>query len=270
MRAFSVFAISLIALFALPAGAASAQDEPPRADAFEHISNFLACTGNPYALCYYSGPEDPSATVNGQSVPALPCNPNDNQGGATANADCTCYAITSAAAAHERVYNFVEIGSILNPVVRQATIEACGADGSGCLNMRNLGTGQCDADSPVIAEGGECQVAPVCSYLGSIEDGTGQTLYPYLEEAALISTFSLTYSEIYDFGSTPCLEGEPAYAGCMTAPCGEPDENGLTQCTCPMYDGPYQVGQNGAQCDISPNTWSAAYQNISTPHPDGN
>src|SRR5262249_42136336 len=46
------------------------------------------------------------------------------------------------------------------------------------------------------------------------------------------------------------------YAGCMTAPCaktGETDPNtGLpvVQCACPVFDGPYQVGQDKATCDL--------------------
>ena len=45
----------LAGLLAIPA--ASAQDDPPpRADQYDELSEFLACSGNAYALCYYSGP----------------------------------------------------------------------------------------------------------------------------------------------------------------------------------------------------------------------
>ena len=259
----AVIILGALALFNTPV---SAQDEPPRADAFEAMSNFLACTGNPYALCYYSGPEDGSPTANGGTGPHLPCVPGDSQDGATANADCTCYAITDPQQGHGTTYNYVEIGSILNPVVRDATVEICLEDGSGCLNMASLLTGRCDMDDPHIAQEAYCQFAPVCSYLGDMETGEGQTLYPYLPESTLISTFSLDYSQVYDFGSTACEDTGTSYAGCMTAPCGDADENGMTQCTCPTYDGPYDIGQNDMQCDIRPHVWSAALNNVSR-HP---
>lgn len=252
-------------------------DPPPRADAFEEVTNFLACTGNPYALCYYSGPEGAQPTMDGSSTP-LPCNPNATE---TA-ADCTCFAVTNGVYVEDGdplIFNFVEIGSILNPEVRAETMAVCHEDGSNCLNMVNLASGICEySDNPVIAALEECQPAPVCDYLGDVATGTTQTLYPEQPDVALISTFSMAYQDVMYFGSTDCSDqAEPLYAGCMTAPCTEADENGLTTCTCPTYAGPYQVGQEyppqtpsdpdapQVQCDISPNVWSAALNNMSTP-----
>ncbi|WP_238934695.1 hypothetical protein [Maricaulis parjimensis] len=260
-----------------PAEAVRSDDPPPRADAFEHVSNFLACSGNPYALCYYSGPPGAQPTLDG-STQILPCNPNSTE---TA-ADCTCFAVTNGVYVEDGeplVYNFVEIGSILNPRVRAETIEVCHEDGSNCLNMASLATGLCDySDNPIIAALEACQPAPVCSYLGDVVTGTPQTLYPDQPDVELISTFSMAYQDVMYFGSTDCSsEADPLYAGCMTAPCTGPDENGQTTCTCPTYDGPYQVGQEypqstpsdpnapQVQCDISPNVWSAAYNNMDLP-----
>ena len=237
-------------------------DVPPRADAFEDVSNFLACTGNPYALCYYSGPGDAIATSDGASQ-SLPCVPSDSADGATANAECKCFAFTEPSDLQQTIYNFVEVRSILNPVVRDATTDICNEDGSNCLNMASLLSGRCDMDDPHIAQAEHCQFAPVCDYLGDMETGEGQTLYPYLPEATLISTFSLEYSQDFDFGSTSCEDTGTNYAGCMTAPCSDADEDGLTECVCPVYDGPYDIGQNNMQCDIRPNVWSAALNNMS-------
>ena len=229
--------------------------EPPPADAFDSATNFLACRGNGYALCYYSGPAAEQPTQPGTSSPPLPCNPNLDD-----TATCTCYALPGGMHDGELTWNYVEIGSILNESVRHDTMELCHEDGSNCLNMKNQRDICQDVDG-VIAEAEQCQMAPVCAALGNPAAGVPQTLYPELDTAVLISTFSFVYSDVHEFGSTDCTQIEnPTYAGCMTAPCQE-DENGLTTCDCPVVDGPYQVGQAYAelQCDISPNIWSAAY-----------
>ena len=72
----------LAGLLAIPA--ASAQDDPPpRADQYDELSEFLACSGNAYALCYYSGPEEPTPPGRAQrrpcrarsAVPSMPTAP---------------------------------------------------------------------------------------------------------------------------------------------------------------------------------------------------
>lgn len=229
--------------------AARSQDEvPPWADEIGQMTNFLACKGNPYALCYYSGPEQATQVRNG--APSMPCvvSPDGK------SADCTCYAVTKEDQVNQ-TYNFVLIGSILDPKIREETIKTCGADGENCRNMKNLAICNMSKNMP------GCTVAPVCSHLGSIANKTPPTLYPNTK-AELISTFSFAYAADHPFGSTDCSATPGPYAGCMTAPCTT-DPNGTTTCKCPIYNGPYQVGLRlnkllPLSCDISPNVWSAA------------
>jgi len=262
-------AIAVLVMIAFMPITATAQDnEPPRADEFEATTNFLACRGNGYALCYYSGPTGHQPTRPGTTAPSLPCNP-----AGPAAAACVCYALPGGVYESELTWNYVEVGSILNPQVRSETMEQCEEDGSNCLNMVNL-HGICRTAEGVIAEAEECQEAPVCSYLGNAEAGIPQTLYPEREDVTLISTFSFAYSDVHMLGSHDCTDTPyHQYAGCMTAPCTQ-DEDGLTTCECPLYEGPYQVGQDysALQCNISPNVWSAAYHDTdgtNTPAPDG-
>lgn len=246
----SRFLSATVVVFMVLVSAAFGQDEPPPwADAFSNPTNFLACRGNPYALCYYSGPDTPTPRYNNVPAPSLPCTV---QGDDTNKANCTCYAITEATVG-PLGHNFVLIDSILNPEVRQETITQCGETGENCLNMTNLNSCQADRSQS------QCQPAKVCSHLGNIRTGKKQTLYPKHNNVELISTFSFTYSFNHKFGSTNCSATPGRYAGCMTAPCTK-NEDGLTTCACPIYDGPYQVGQkfDGLECDISPNVWSAA------------
>jgi hypothetical protein len=58
----------------------------------------------------------------------------------------------------------------------------------------------------------------------------------------------------------------------MTAPCAgptmtNPDGTVDINCDCPIYDGPYQVGQSAVPCSTAPTVWSAAY-NPNPPQPD--
>ncbi|MDJ0931472.1 hypothetical protein [Breoghania sp.] len=167
------------------------------------------------------------------------------------SADCVCYAITE-----EQVgpldTNFVLIGSILNDRLHEETIAQCGPLGRNFLNMKNPNSCRQDPSQP------HCQTAKVCDSLGSIKDGTPQS-FDDGPNVKLISTFSFTYSFNHPFGSTDCADDNPGplNAACMTAACTAAD-GGLTTCSCPIYDGKYQVGQTGATCDISPNVWSAA------------
>ena len=66
-------------------------------------------------------------------------------------------------------------------------------------------------------------------------------------------------------GTTPNATSCSAakYAGCMTAPChhtGKFDAAGneLVQCQCPVYDGPFELGQAGVPCDANALTPPAA------------
>ena len=51
----------------------------------------------------------------------------------------------------------------------------------------------------------------------------------------------------------------------MTAPCFKTAQTGIVQCSCPVFDGPYQVGQNDQACTLGDDlTWSAAYAPAAT------
>ena len=162
--------------------------------------------------------------------PVTPCE-LDGQG----LANCTCYEIPSGPS------YFVDINAILNLDVYLDTVSICGHDGSNCLPR-----GQ--------------HHAPVCDAINK------NTLVP---GADLISTFSLFLEQEIPISQTTCATPAP-YAGCMTAPCkrtGNIDPATglpLVQCACPIFDGPYQVGQDlgqtGQQCVLGDNlVWSAAF-----------
>lgn len=147
-------------------------------------------------------------------------------------ANCTCYEIPAG-----QTY-YVDINAILNLDVYLKTVASCGKKGERCLPT---GTKE----------------APVCDSINH------NTLIP---GADLISTFSLYLEKSMPIGSTTCPTAN--YAGCMTAPCkrtGKKDPTTglpLVQCGCPIYDGPYQVGQKIStdQCGLGGNyVWSAAY-----------
>lgn len=262
MKSILAALVLALSLCLLPASPAAANDlPPPRSDSWTVPTQFLACSGNDYALCYYSGPEIATPSHRYSDPPVMPCelDPND-----PAAAKCTCYAVDGETATQdgqqlglEFQYNFVLLTSILNPEVLEETRTTCGPLGKNCLNMINLN--KC---SEAKFKPDECQQANVCSMLGSASGNQKQTLYPNQPDVDLISTFSFAHVSEHSFGSTACDSG--LYAGCMTAPCST-DENGLTTCQCPTFTGPYQVGQRskrlkelGLGCDISPNVWSAA------------
>ncbi len=139
-------------------------------------------------------------------------------------ADCQCFEIPYG------VY-FVDINAILNHKVYEQTVATCGSDGSKCQSINS---------------------APVCQAVNQ------NTLIP---GAALYSTFSFDCIPTNGLGETSCTTAK--YAGCMTAPCFETGNgNGLVTCQCPIFNGPYQLGQTlpTDQCTLSDNlVWSAAY-----------
>jgi len=147
-------------------------------------------------------------------------------------ANCTCYEIPAG-----QTY-YVDINAILNLDVYLKTVAMCGIHGDKCLPA---GTRQ----------------APVC-------EAINQNLL--IPGADLISTFSTYLKDKMPIGSTLCPSAN--YAGCMTAPCkrtGKIDPTThlpLVQCGCPVYGGPYQVGQeiSKSDCRLGGNyVWSAAY-----------
>ncbi len=136
-------------------------------------------------------------------------------------ANCNCFAIPYG------VY-FVDINAILNHSIYEQTITQCGSDGSNCQTVNS---------------------APVCE---SINKGT------LMPNATMFSAFSFDCVPENGLGQTDCATA--AYVGCMTAPCFGNGKNGIVQCSCPTFNGPYQVGQNNQACTLGDNlVWSAAY-----------
>ena len=211
---------------------------PAYADIWLVQSDFLACKppvgrSFSYALCYFSGPAvgtpvpaDGTASVN----PPLPCilSPDGK------SANCTCYEISTEQYPPVIPY-FVSINAILNLDLYLRTIAACGHDGELCSPQAPIRNGTWWNPAPV------CRAANTNNVIPGAE---------------LISVFSTLKNADYDTGTTPnsttCAAGK--YAGCMTAPCrhtGRQDEagNDLAECTCPVYDGPFELGQAGVPCD---------------------
>ncbi len=156
----------------------------------------------------------------------MPCKVDRERGVAI----CECYALERAAAPYRY---FVDVNAILNTCAYIETVRDCGHDGAGCTAENS---------------------APVCQYLAE----EPQTLMP---GADVVSTFGL--SELPKYGKPGCTECSGLYAGCMTAPCRtttNEDGDTVAICECPLFDGPYQVGQDGQQCDLGAGlVWSAAY-----------
>lgn len=231
---------------------------PAYANIVEQSSNFLKCsppTGRKfsYALCYYSGPAQP--TGSNPENPALPCTLSKD--GLVAN--CTCYAISNTGVGAKAPY-LVDINAISNLYVYQETAATCGADGSNCSSTD--------------------PAAPVCEAINT------NLLVP---GADLVSVFSPLYGSDYSSSSAsqPITQCNGLYAGCMTAPCkrtGQYDAQGneLVSCACPVFSGPFQIGQANQNCNANaqsngtvPTTgpkhvWSAAYNpgNQALPLPD--
>jgi hypothetical protein len=136
-------------------------------------------------------------------------------------ANCQCFDIPYG------VY-FVDINAILNHAVYEKTIAQCGADGSLCATLNS---------------------APVCANVNQGNLMPGSSVY---------STFSFDCVPENGLGLTDCAQ-QP-YAGCMTAPCFKTGQAGIVNCSCPVFSGPYQVGQNDQACTLGDNlVWSAAY-----------
>lgn len=209
-------------------------------------SNMLYCASGAYALCFFSGPPQPTGKNPAADKP-LPC---VLDGGI---AKCTCQAYSAGP-------SFVDINAILNRGAYDQTVAACGADGSKCANIGTCGT---DGKKPGC---NSLRQAPVCQYVQN--QNPSDPKVSLMPKADLVSTFSFAMGAEYQLGSTTCAAGK--YAGCMTAPCffkaghtgsvtnGEPIE-----CQCPVYDGPYQAGQSKQVCPIPPGdkatfVWSAS------------
>ena len=178
-------------------------------------SQLLACSTQ-FAYCFNSGPEP------------LPCTLSPD--GLSANCQCPVQTKT----------NYTLLTAILNYSVYQATLQACGPDGSNCMPTGNT-------------------VAPVCTYL------PGGALIP---GANVISTFApefrLAMLKAIEKGSAAvatCPKGP--YAGCMTAPCEINSDGSTATCKCPVFSGRFQLtGSSGAnaKCSLGGGLiWSASY-----------
>jgi hypothetical protein len=142
----------------------------------------------------------------------FPCVPsNDGR-----SAECTCTEQTGL--------NFVLISAILNWDVYEDTVNTCGADGAGC-GVENVNK------------------APVCAAINSGK---------LIPGADLISTFHPTSRQdvidILEGTTTPVPCAKAPYAACMTAPCKQ-KKGGYPVCTCPVFDGVFQLPTPGANCD---------------------
>ncbi len=197
-------------------GEEGCQALPAYANILLDESNFVWCKGGPYALCYYSGPSDGSIDLS--------CSISEDG----RFADCKCFEIPYGT-------YFVDINAILNYEIYQDTIQACGADGSGCSGSENINK------------------APVCEAINRNN---------FIPEAELVSTFSLDCVPTDGIGQTACAPN--LYAGCMTAPCRRTETEGIVECSCPLFDGPFQVGTTlvnpTEECVLGDNlVWSAAF-----------
>lgn len=198
-------------------------DAPAYADILgKPDTNLLKCEGGPFALCFYSGPD----AISGQLGEPLPCDTSKYD----TVSECTCLVIDAGP-------YFVDILGILNEAVYEATVAACGADGSLCPNIGD---------------------APVCDVVNE-KLKEKEKMFP---GANLVSVFSLDFATDVPIGNSACDSGK--YAACMTAPCyypnGDPGSD-TAQCLCPNYAGAFQIGQDGkeSQCSLgNANVWSAA------------
>jgi hypothetical protein len=151
------------------------------------------------------------------------------------------------------VLSFVDINSIRNTEAYIETIRACGLNGENCRNMVSVAN----------EKHGKAMLktAPVCGYLQAGANG----ITPMEPGSELISTFSFAKVKIYGKEQKDCSSSPAPYAGCMTASCtferdSSGNRTGFANCKCPIYTGPYQIGQANANCDAgSGYVWSAAY-----------
>jgi len=187
--------------------------KPAYADVVLSPTGFLPARADPFALCYYSGPDGSPASED------LSCEVTPD--GRFAN--CRCYEIPYGS-------YFVLNTAILNYPIYLETLEACARTAAAAARPTR--------------------------HRSALHQR--ERLHP---GADVISTFSFDCVPTDGLGSTSCSPPEaPPYAGCMTAPCERTDEEGIVECSCPLYDGPYQVGQSAVSCDLGDDlVWSAAY-----------
>ncbi len=222
---------------------------PAKADLYAGLlsesTSMLYCEGGEYALCAYSGPDDVDYSIDGE-YGDLPC--AYYPGGSTAS--CTCEVFDSGAGGTPPAY-YVGIFSILNLCFYHETVATCGFDGSLCKNMPNC------KDDPNSEACQALEVPPICSHINAQADTQSEAL-PFADrkDADLISAFSFAMAASYPPGSVSCTEG--IYVGCMTAECqyaAGQEGTGEIQCECPLMLGPYELGIDGALCQVQGDDW---------------
>jgi hypothetical protein len=182
-------------------------------------TQMLACTGQ-FALCFHSGPEPYPCTLS----------PDGR------SADCKCMVLNTT--------NYTLLTAILNYPVYQATFNACGQYGAGCLPTNK---------------------APVCKYL------QGGALIP---GADIISTYDpQAQTEIVKALNkqspvTTCPKGP--FAACMTAPCTlSADGSATATCKCPVFNGRFTLQGEAQACSLTGGLIpSASYIPLLDPHPN--
>jgi hypothetical protein len=227
-----------IAVFAMGCGGDSGGSSSPQPAPFVHfVPNSHAFWSDPANWTTSCGPAYANILLAGSNF--LPCRGGPfalcyYSGPSSGSQDLSCTLTPDGNYANCKCYDipygvyFVDINGILNHSVYEKTIAQCGSDGSLCAAVNS---------------------APVCQ---SVNQGT------LIPGAKLFSTFSFDCIPTNGIGQTSCT-AEP-YAGCVTAPCLPTDQAGIVNCSCPTFDGPYQVGQNAQICTLGDNlVWSAAY-----------
>jgi len=173
---------------------------PAYRDTIESPSQFLGCATQ-FALCFHSGAEPYPCTLS----------PDGR------SANCLCTVATKT--------NYTLIDSILNYPVYTATVQACGADGSGCQQV-----GQ----------------APVCGYLNNGTLIPGANVFSTYDPEARLQILKAIATG--NAGVTIC--DKAAYAACMTAPCQLNPDGSTANCKCPVFYGRFQLVGRNAQCSL--------------------
>ncbi len=243
MKRYSAALLLIVAMMLLGAGCNGNGESQPAPGIVHFVPNSHAFWSDPSNWTTSFGPAYADITLASSNF--VPCRggpfalcyysgpssgPEDLSCTLTADgnyANCQCYDIPYG------VY-FVDINAILNHAVYEDTVAQCGADGSLCATLNS---------------------APVCANVNKGNLIPGSSVY---------STFSFDCVPENGIGQTNCSNAP--YAGCMTAPCFKTGQAGIVKCSCPVFNGPYQVGQNEQACTLGDDlVWSAAYAPGATP-----
>lgn len=235
--AVCLISFTLVLTAGCNSGGGGGSSSPPAAGIVHFVPNSHAFWSDPTNWTTTFGPAYADITVDNANF--LPCRGGPfalcyYSGPSGGNEDLSCTLTADGKYANCRCYEipygvyFVDINAILNRSVYQDTVATCGADGSLCAKMNS---------------------APVCQSVnqGTLIPGTG-----------VYSTFSFDCVPTDGLGLTNCSTSQ--YAGCMTAPCFKTGQPQIDSCSCPVFNGPYQVGTSDQACTLGDDlVWSAAY-----------